>query len=114
MSSLRMVEASLPPGFRFHPRDDELVCDYLLKKWTGAASQSPLLTDVDLNKSEPWDIPALQVSPATRQGPPAWWSKAGAMPSGGVAVACLCCRVVDVLFCYVVKSQVFQAFSVFL
>lgn len=50
-----MVEAKLPPGFRFHPRDEELVCDYLLKKITH--SDSPLMIEVDLNKCEPWDIP---------------------------------------------------------
>ncbi len=50
-----MVEAKLPPGFRFHPRDEELVCDYLVKKVTYC--DSPLLIEVDLNKCEPWDIP---------------------------------------------------------
>ncbi|KAL2473199.1 NAC domain-containing protein 21/22 [Forsythia ovata] len=63
MSSLSMVEAKLPAGFRFHPRDDELICDYLMK-WVstgcGAAAghdQPPLLIEVDLNKCEPWEIP---------------------------------------------------------
>lgn len=52
-----MVEAKLPPGFRFHPRDIELICDYLMKK-IGRCEQEPLLLiEVDLNKSEPWDIP---------------------------------------------------------
>ncbi|XP_050216058.1 NAC domain-containing protein 21/22-like [Mercurialis annua] len=55
MSNISMVEAKLPPGFRFHPRDEELVCDYLLKKITH--SDSLLFIEVDLNKSEPWDIP---------------------------------------------------------
>jgi len=50
-----MVEAKLPPGFRFHPRDEELVCDYLMKKLTH--NDSLLMIDVDLNKCEPWDIP---------------------------------------------------------
>lgn len=50
-----MVEAKLPPGFRFHPRDEELVCDYLMKKVTHC--DSSLVIDVDLNKCEPWDIP---------------------------------------------------------
>lgn len=50
-----MVESKLPPGFRFHPRDEELVCDYLMRKITH--SDSPLLLHVDLNKCEPWDIP---------------------------------------------------------
>lgn len=51
-----MVEANLPAGFRFHPRDEELVCDYLMKKITHS-EQPPILMEVDLNKSEPWDIP---------------------------------------------------------
>ncbi|GMY33393.1 nac domain-containing protein 21/22 [Fagus crenata] len=55
MSNISMVEAKLPPGFRFHPRDEELVCDYLVKKVTYC--DSPLLIEVDLNKCEPWDIP---------------------------------------------------------
>ncbi|KAL6283272.1 hypothetical protein ACE6H2_014201 [Prunus campanulata] len=55
MSNISMVEAKLPPGFRFHPRDEELVCDYLLKKVT--QTDSTLMIEVDLNKCEPWDIP---------------------------------------------------------
>ncbi|XP_062011936.1 NAC domain-containing protein 21/22 [Rosa rugosa] len=55
MSNISMVEAKLPPGFRFHPRDEELVCDYLMKKVTH--SDSTLMIEVDLNKCEPWDIP---------------------------------------------------------
>ncbi|XP_058219080.1 NAC domain-containing protein 21/22-like isoform X1 [Rhododendron vialii] len=55
MSNLSTVEAKLPPGFRFHPRDEELICDYLMKKV--ACCECPLLIEVDLNKSEPWDIP---------------------------------------------------------
>ncbi|KAL2247761.1 UNVERIFIED_CONTAM: NAC domain-containing protein 21/22 [Sesamum indicum] len=60
MNSLGMVEARLPPGFRFHPRDEELICDYLMKWVRGEQSNksnSPLLIQVDLNKCEPWDIP---------------------------------------------------------
>ncbi|RWV99624.1 hypothetical protein GW17_00037460 [Ensete ventricosum] len=49
----------MPPGFRFHPRDDELVCDYLMKKVSGNSSiyGCPMMIDVDLNKCEPWDLP---------------------------------------------------------
>ncbi|XP_028752429.1 NAC domain-containing protein 21/22-like [Neltuma alba] len=58
MSNISMVEAKLPPGFRFHPRDEELVCDYLMKKVTHCDnSDSTLMIDVDLNKCEPWEIP---------------------------------------------------------
>ncbi|KAK4851839.1 hypothetical protein QYF36_018827 [Acer negundo] len=55
MNNISMVEAKLPPGFRFHPRDDELVCDYLINKITH--SDTFLFIEVDLNKCEPWDIP---------------------------------------------------------
>ena len=55
MSNLSMVEAKLPPGFRFHPRDEELICDYLLNKVT--CCDCHLMIEVDLNKCEPWDIP---------------------------------------------------------
>jgi hypothetical protein len=60
MSFLSMVEAELPPGFRFHPRDDELICDYLAPKVAGKVGFSgrrPPMVDVDLNKVEPWDLP---------------------------------------------------------
>ncbi|KAM3214024.1 hypothetical protein ACQJBY_066442 [Aegilops geniculata] len=69
MSSLSMVEARLPPGFRFHPRDDELVLDYLSRKLGGGAGGAaaavasvygcPAMVDVDLNKIEPWDLPEI-------------------------------------------------------
>ncbi|CAL0326435.1 unnamed protein product [Lupinus luteus] len=55
MSNISMVESKLPPGFRFHPKDEELVCDYLMKKVIH--NDSPLMIHVDLNKCEPWDIP---------------------------------------------------------
>ncbi|KAM7495707.1 hypothetical protein LguiB_030316 [Lonicera macranthoides] len=56
-NNLGMVEAKLPPGFRFHPRDIELICDYLMKKICRCEQEPLLLIEVDLNKSEPWDIP---------------------------------------------------------
>lgn len=63
MSYLSMMEARLPPGFRFHPRDEELVCDYLAKKIAGDNSGSlfgcPTMINVDLNKVEPWDLPEM-------------------------------------------------------
>ncbi|CAN8269401.1 unnamed protein product [Cochlearia groenlandica] len=56
--SISMVEANLPPGFRFHPRDDELVCDYLMQRTVRSLYRPTIvLIDVDLNKCEPWDIP---------------------------------------------------------
>ncbi|CAA6671807.1 unnamed protein product [Spirodela intermedia] len=57
MSFLCMMEAKLPPGFRFHPRDEELICDYLARRVAGDGDGVPMMVDVDLNKCEPWDLP---------------------------------------------------------
>ncbi|TKW08474.1 hypothetical protein SEVIR_6G030200v4 [Setaria viridis] len=57
MSSISMMEAGMPPGFRFHPRDDELVLDYLLHRLSGRVHGGAAIVDVDLNKCEPWDLP---------------------------------------------------------
>ncbi|WOL17796.1 no apical meristem (NAM) protein [Canna indica] len=51
-------------SFRFHPRDDELICDYLAKKvareaGNGSLHGCPMIIDVDLNKCEPWDLPEM-------------------------------------------------------
>lgn len=60
MNSLRAVEAELPPGFRFQPRDDELICDYLMKQAAGCTPcHTPLLIQVDINSCEPWEIPEV-------------------------------------------------------
>ena len=57
-SWMSMVEARLPPGFRFHPRDQELVLDYLCRKLSGRGAGGGVdMVDVDLNKCEPWELP---------------------------------------------------------
>lgn len=52
------MEENLPPGFRFHPTDEELITYYLGQKVSDFGFTSRAITDVDLNKSEPWDLPA--------------------------------------------------------
>jgi hypothetical protein len=47
----------LPPGFRFHPTDEELISHYLYKKVLDSNFSARAIGDVDLNKSEPWDLP---------------------------------------------------------
>jgi No apical meristem (NAM) protein len=47
----------LPPGFRFHPTDEELITYYLHHKLTAADFTARAIADVDLNKCEPWDLP---------------------------------------------------------
>ncbi|CAN4100316.1 unnamed protein product [Withania somnifera] len=53
-----MDEENLPPGFRFHPSDEELITYYLSNKVSDFNFTSRAIADVDLNKSEPWDLPA--------------------------------------------------------
>ncbi|KAJ1405710.1 NAC domain [Sesbania bispinosa] len=48
---------NLPPGFRFHPTDEELITCYLSRKVSDTAFTCKAIAVVDLNKSEPWDLP---------------------------------------------------------
>lgn len=50
-------EETLPPGFRFHPSDEELITYYLVNKISDANFTGRAIGDVDLNKCEPWDLP---------------------------------------------------------
>lgn len=46
----------VPPGFRFHPTDEELVDYYLRKKIASRRIDLDVIKDVDLYKIEPWDL----------------------------------------------------------
>ncbi|KAK6934226.1 NAC domain [Dillenia turbinata] len=50
-------ETHLPPGFRFHPTDEELVTYYLIKKVLDSNFTGRAIAEVDLNKCEPWELP---------------------------------------------------------
>ncbi|KAL5208301.1 hypothetical protein ABZP36_032736 [Zizania latifolia] len=50
----------MPPGFRFHPTDEELITHYLARKAAdpaGFAAQA--VGEADLNKCEPWELPSM-------------------------------------------------------
>ncbi|KAJ9706821.1 hypothetical protein PVL29_002009 [Vitis rotundifolia] len=49
----------VPPGFRFHPTDEELVDYYLRKKVASRRIDLDVIKDVDLYKIEPWDLQEL-------------------------------------------------------
>ncbi|XP_019176842.1 PREDICTED: NAC domain-containing protein 92-like [Ipomoea nil] len=51
------MEGNLPPGFRFHPSDEELITYYLSNKVSDFTFTAKAIVDVDLNKNEPWDLP---------------------------------------------------------
>ncbi|AEE33081.1 putative transcription factor NAM family [Arabidopsis thaliana] len=58
-----MAPMSLPPGFRFHPTDEELVAYYLDRKVNGQAIELEIIPEVDLYKCEPWDLPEKSFLP---------------------------------------------------
>ncbi|URD79244.1 No apical meristem (NAM) protein [Musa troglodytarum] len=49
----------VPPGFRFHPTEEELVDYYLRKKVAPRGIDLDIIKDVDLYKIEPWDLQGI-------------------------------------------------------
>ncbi|CAN0853210.1 NAC domain-containing protein 10 [Linum grandiflorum] len=67
-----MLKPSLPPGFRFHPTDQELLIYYLKQKISSSPSSSSpamsvdncsdqvsLIADINIYKFNPWDLPNM-------------------------------------------------------
>ncbi|PON72528.1 NAC domain containing protein [Parasponia andersonii] len=52
------MESCVPPGFRFHPTEEELVGYYLKRKINALKIDLDVIIDLDLYKMEPWDIQA--------------------------------------------------------
>ncbi|KAE8715937.1 NAC domain-containing protein 37 [Hibiscus syriacus] len=52
------MESCVPPGFRFHPTDEELVGYYLRKKVSSNKIDLDVIRDIDLYRTEPWDLQA--------------------------------------------------------
>ncbi|KAG6645603.1 NAC domain-containing protein 37-like isoform X1 [Carya illinoinensis] len=53
------MESSVPPGFRFHPTDEELVGYYLRKKIASQKIDLDVIRDIDLYRIEPWDLQGI-------------------------------------------------------
>ncbi|CAN6333021.1 unnamed protein product [Urochloa humidicola] len=49
----------LPPGFRFHPTDEELVTHYLCRRCAGLPISVPIIAEIDLYKFDPWQLPRM-------------------------------------------------------
>nr|CAB3461437.1 unnamed protein product [Digitaria exilis] len=52
-------ELQLPPGFRFHPTDEELVVHYLCRRCAGLPISVPIIAEIDLYKFDPWQLPRM-------------------------------------------------------
>ncbi|KAF3637871.1 NAC domain-containing protein 13 [Capsicum annuum] len=49
----------MAPGFRFHPTDEELVSYYLKRKVCGKPLRFDAISEIDIYKVEPWDLPGM-------------------------------------------------------
>ncbi|KAH0464749.1 hypothetical protein IEQ34_004852 [Dendrobium chrysotoxum] len=56
VQAMDSIESCVPPGFRFHPTDEELVGYYLKKKVASQKIDLDVIRDVDLYRIEPWDL----------------------------------------------------------
>ncbi|URE36037.1 (No apical meristem) protein [Musa troglodytarum] len=59
-----MAPMGLPPGFRFHPTDEELVNYYLKRKIHGLKIELEIIPEVDLYKCEPWELAGKSFLPS--------------------------------------------------
>ncbi|KAL1214576.1 NAC transcription factor 32 [Cardamine amara subsp. amara] len=53
------ADLQFPPGFRFHPTDEELVLMYLCRKCASQPIPAPIITELDLYRFDPWDLPGM-------------------------------------------------------
>jgi len=49
----------VPPGFRFHPTEEELVGYYLARKVASQKIDLNIIREVDLYRIEPWDLQGM-------------------------------------------------------
>ncbi|XP_047306679.1 NAC domain-containing protein 71-like [Impatiens glandulifera] len=58
-----MSVATLPPGFRFHPTDEELVGYYLKRKVDGLEIELEVIPVIHFYKFDPWELPEKSFLP---------------------------------------------------
>lgn len=46
-----------PPGFRFHPSDEELITHYLLNKLKSNPLPADVIAEIELYNFNPWELP---------------------------------------------------------
>ncbi|CAL5355042.1 unnamed protein product [Camellia sinensis] len=49
--------SNLPPGFRFHPTDEELIIYYLRNQAMSRPCPVSIIPEVDIYKFDPWELP---------------------------------------------------------
>ncbi|KAK6931259.1 NAC domain [Dillenia turbinata] len=51
------TSSDLPPGFRFHPTDEELIMFYLRNQAKSIPCPVSIIPEVDIYKFDPWELP---------------------------------------------------------
>uniref|UniRef100_A0A803L4P8 NAC domain-containing protein n=1 Tax=Chenopodium quinoa TaxID=63459 RepID=A0A803L4P8_CHEQI len=54
-----LFNKSFPPGVRFQPTDEELFMFFLKRKVLGKSLGPQMISEIDVYKFEPWDLPAM-------------------------------------------------------
>lgn len=54
---MSIAASSMFPGFRFCPTDEELISYYLRKKLDGHEESVQVISEVEICRYEPWDLP---------------------------------------------------------
>lgn len=54
---VRKNSTDLPPGFRFHPTDEELIMYYLRNQTTSRPCPVSIIPEIDIYKFDPWELP---------------------------------------------------------
>ena len=63
MGDVEKMKVMVPPGFRFHPTDEELLNFYLRRKVDKIFDLDHIVCEIDLNQLEPWDLCGNLYSP---------------------------------------------------
>lgn len=54
---MMMSSNNLPPGFRFHPTDEELIMHYLKNQAMSKPCPVSIILEIDIYKFDPWELP---------------------------------------------------------
>ncbi|KAG6504891.1 hypothetical protein ZIOFF_037239 [Zingiber officinale] len=86
-SFIRNGVVRLPPGFRFHPTDEELVAQYLKRKAFSCPLPAAVIPEINLSEFDPWDLPERSMYRRSNRAAGSGYWKATEKPRPVVAPA---------------------------